>query len=272
MYALLRDSYEWNQLNSSGGLTNKIKDVLADGKRIYLSDIPGTIFTIKNRIKPLLTTKMIQAIEDGKLQLYYAPMVKIPVYLPFIVTQPAPNTFTGIVFLNNLAPSMNEGGELLLDAKQFAVALEACYISVCICEMGNSSKLRSNALLRSGSTIYSSIIVECLNRKHSIKMDQSLHKAIIYLTSRYYIGTMLGFMKSMDEQTMQSYCLYNCKGGDYSEIKKYVDDFTEEDFKDIGALLNAIKKHPLFEKPLGNLTVTNFLESYINMYNHVTWT
>lgn len=267
MYAGLQNSYQWNQLNANGGLTAKIRDILSEGQRIYASDIPGTMFALKNRVKPLLTTKLIEALESGQIQLYYAPTVKIPVYLPFILTNTAPNTTVGIVFLNNLSPSKNEGEELIIDPKLFAVSLESCYIAWGLNELGNSSKLRSNAILRSGSMIYSSILVECIDRKHSVKLDQSMHKALMYLSSKYYIGTMLGFMKSMDEETMQSYCLYNCKGGNYTEIKKYVEGFTNDDFKDIGTFLSAIKNHPMYKKRLANLTVSNFLETYINMYN-----
>lgn len=268
LYASLTSSYQWGNLNQNAAMTNKIQTVMTQGERIQISNIPTAILRLKNRLKSPLTTKIIEAIDEGNLILIYSPTVKMPVYFPFFISKPSPNTITGTVFLNNIdpvRPSPDE--ELILNERKLKVALESCYIAMKIQEMGESPKLRSNALIRSGSRIYSSIITECINRKHGIKMEPDVWNSLIYLSSRYYVGTMLGCRSTMATDTMRNYCLYNCTTADIVSLSRIVEQFNEEDFDNIGTFINKIKIIPEYERRLGKLTVSNFLESYINMYN-----
>ena len=160
MYASLNDSYEWNQLNHKGALTTKVQDLLREGEKVGLDRIPTAMLQIKNRIKSILINQIADRINDGRIVMIYAPDIKVPVYLPFIITQTAPNTFTGIVFLNIADPEKPEtaNGEIMLNARKLKVSLESCFISLCISELGESPTLRSTAILRSGSKIYAGML------------------------------------------------------------------------------------------------------------------
>lgn len=267
MYANLNDSYQWKTLNHNNALTNRIQEAIKNGERVGLDRITTVMLQLKNRIKSAISTQMIEAINDGRITLIYCPNIKIPVYLPFIVTQMGPNTVGGVVFLNVVGVDSASDTELFMDARKFKVVLESCYISMCIRSLGESPKLRSTALLRSGSKIYSGMVTDCINRKHSIKLEPNIYNSLIYLTSRYYIGTMLGFRSSMDPEAMRNYCLYHCKNADILEMNKIISRFEEPDFDDIAKFINKLKDVPEFQKRMGKLTVSNFLESYVNMYN-----
>ena len=266
MYAQLGNSYEWNQLNRDDAMMNKINTILDEGRMIMLDDIPSAVLKFRNRNRSPIGSNIMQAIRDGELVMIYAPSVRIPLYLPFIVSQSAPNSYTGYIFLNNIVTSGNGEKELELNDRQFKVVLEATYLSLQIRKMGNSPKLRSNAILKSGSKIYSGVVTECINRKHNIKLDQNIHNCILYLTSKYYIYGMLG-MKSIDSEALQNYCLYNCKQFDILEMSRITNQFEPKDFDNIGAFISKFKEVPEFKKRLSTLNVTNFLEAYINMYD-----
>lgn len=267
MYATLSSSYEWNQLNRGNSLNNKIATLLKDGQIIPPSRIQTAMLTLKNRLKSPIMNKLQAAIDDGKLVMIYAAGIKVPVYLPFVITKPTPNSCVSYVFLNNLdASCAGENDEVFVNVRKLKVSLESCYIGMKIIEMGDSPKLKSTAIIRSGSKIYSNIIAECINRKHGIKIDPLIHNAILFLATKYYIFTMLG-CKNMDETVMRNYCLFNCRGVEYVELQRIADQFLDDDFRDIGALLLKISNVEEFQKRLGNLTVSNFLESYINMYD-----
>ena len=269
MYAQLGSSYQWKLLNQNDAMMDKINTILNEGQMILPDNIPSAVLKMKNRNKSPITSKIFEAVTDGEIVMVYAPNVRIPLYLPFIVTQPAPNSFTCYVFLNNIVTSGNQKDttkEIELNDRQFKVIMESAYLSLQIRKMGESPKLRSSAILKSGAKIYSGIVTECINRKHSIKLDQNLYNCILYLTSKYYIVGMLG-NRNMDPEALQNYCLYNCKQFDIIEMSKITDQFELSDFDNIGAFISKITQVPEFKKRLGTLTVTNFLESYINMYD-----
>ena len=267
MYASLANSYEWNQLNKGNTLNEKISQMLKPEYFVTPDRIPTAMLTLKNKLKSPIMTKMMDAMENGMLILVYCPNIKIPVYLPFLITKPSPNSFVGYVLLNNLDASCTDGGEVFLNARKLKVSMESCYIGMVTAMIGGGAKSRSTAILRSGSKIYASIIAECINRKHSTKLDPVAHNSILYLASRYYVGTIIGCRESMDAESMRNYCLYNCKNVDYIEIQKIVDLFEEGDFDNISTFISKLASIDALKKRLGNLTVSNFLESYINMYD-----
>ena len=267
MYAQLSTSYQWKQLNHNDAMMNKIQAVLSEGRIVTLNDIPSAVLKLKNRVKSPITTKILEAISEGDIILIHAPTVKMPLYLPFIVSQTAPNSFKGYVFLNSLVTSTYvEGKELELNDRQLKVVLEACYISLETRKLGDSPKLRSSAMLKSGSKIYSGIVTECINRKHGIKLDPNVYNSLLYLTSKYYIYTMIG-CKNMSQEVLDNYCLYNCTNFDIIAMRRITDQFTDADFEHIGTFISKLASVPELQKRLGSLTVTNFLESYINMYD-----
>lgn len=268
MYASLANSYEWNQLNRGNALNEKISEVLKPEYVVTPERIPTAMLSLKNKLKSPLMTKMMESISDGQLVLVYCPNIKIPVYLPFVITKPSPHSFVGYVLLNNLDASCTEpGGEVFLNARKLKVSMESCYIGMVAAMIGGGAKSRSTAILRSGGKIYANIVSECINRKHSTKLDPIAHNAILYLASRYYVGTIIGCRDSMDADSMRNYCLYNCKNTDYIEIQKIVDLFEEKDFDNISTLISKLASIDALKKRLGNLTVSNFIESYINMYD-----
>lgn len=269
MYATLNDSYQWNQLNAKGAVTNKVQDILTKGEEISLDRIPTAILQFKNKLKSSLSGRILEYINDGRIRLFYSPDIKVPVYLPFIVTQSAPNTYTGIVFLNVVEaerPS-TPNGEIFMNARKLKVSLESCFISLCMRELGNSPKTRSTTLLRSGSKIYAGMLTECINRKHSIKLEPNVYNSLLFVFSRYYIGTMLGGKDVMEADALRNYCLYNCTNAEIVEMDKIIGQFETTDFANISTLIAKIKEIPQFNRRLNKLTLSNFMESYINMYN-----
>lgn len=271
MYATLNDSYQWNQINHNGAMNAKIKTIMDNGTIVTMDKIPSAMLQFKNRIKSPISSNIINRIERGDIVMIYAPGIKIPVYLPYIITKIG-GDIKGIVFINNLDPSTDnrEGGandEIFLNARKLKVALESCFISLCLREMGNSPKTRSTTIIKSGSRIYSSLMTECINRKHSIKLDQNLFNSLTYIFSRYFIGTMVGCRDTIEPEVMRNYCLYNCNNADVVAMNRIMEQLDESDFDDIASLISKIKVIPEFNKRLGDITVANMIESFVNMYN-----
>ena len=268
MYATLKSSYEWNRINENNILTDRISKLMTEGRVIPLEAMPTAVLQIKNRIRSPLTTKILDAIREQRINMIYAPDIRVPQYLPFVVSLTKNNNVTGFVFINNLDVGGTPETEITINARKLMVSLESCFCSLTFTELGNSPKLRSTALLRTGSSIYSSLISEAINKKHSTKLDPIVHNSVLYLASEYFVGTMIGcFDAGMDETTMRNYCLYNCKTTDYTSLAKVVSEFQREDFENIATFISKLSKVPELEKRLGKLNVSSFLETCLNSYD-----
>lgn len=267
MIAQLDNSYQWNLLNKNGHVANTLVGIIKDGTTVTPAMMPSAMIKIKNRIKSVITTKVFDAVENGDIMMVYKDGAHVPVYIPFTLIRKdnKPNSCVAIVFLNVCDASMS-GDELIVDERKLKVSLESAYFALKMFYMGDSPKIRTSEFIRSSSRIHSSIMTECLNRKHSIKLDPDVYNGIIYMDTKYYITTVLG-ATTMSSDALQSYCLYNCKGANLSVLNRLEDMFDPSDLVNIGALLTKFTQVDIFAKRLKNMTVSNFIESYINMYN-----
>lgn len=269
MYAQLADSYIWNMMNNKKQLDSIIQDVLAHGEEVNFDKMPITYSTLRNRQKSILMPKLTEVVETGDIVMVYCDpyTVRIPVYLPFIIlsTGGGPSSVKGLVFLNNCDASKTEDGEYSFDATKLKVSLESCYISLQMFLHRNDSKLQSPQIMRPSVKMYAHTMTECLNRKFSIKLDQDIFNTVMYAVSKYFVTTMMGY--SSNESVIDSYCLLACNNPNVTILKQIMGDFDEDDFMNAQTLITALSGHPRLKSRIGKLTVSGFIESYINMYN-----
>lgn len=267
MYAQLVNSYCWSMMNNKGQLSSLIQNIVANGKTVTFNDMPTVYSTLRNRQKSILISKIVESIENGDISIIYCDQesIRIPLYLPFvIVSSGSLASCKGMVFLNNCEGVKLED-EYDCNVSKLKVALESCYIALQMHLLGSGSKLQSAQIVRPGVSIYSHMVAECLNRKFSIKLDQDVFNTVMYVLSKYFVVTVLGC--NVDESVLDSYCLMNCVNANVPILKQTVADFKEEDFANIKSVISALSQHPRLKSRLGKLTVSGFIESYINMYD-----
>lgn len=272
-YGQLSDSFNWKHLNTNGEITNKMLSVMKNGTIIPVGNLQTFVSQYKNRFKSPISNKVLDALVENEITIMKSDE-KMPTYLPFFLIKEGPHSVRGIVIINNFLDGGGGGGdiettsvsELFVDVRKFKVVLEACLIAKYIQEHPESPKLTSTTIIRSGSKIHATIFTECLNRKHSIKLDPNIYNSILYLDSKFFIKNCLG-ANIKDEEVLNNYCLYNCKNADYRYIKHIDEYFEDSDFVDIAAFIKKLATIPEFKGRLGNLNVSAFLTSYINMYD-----
>lgn len=253
-------------LNSKKQLDQLVQNVITSGTEIPFSKMPITYSALRNRQKSVIMSKIIEAVNNGDIIMVdCANSIRIPLYMPFIIISGGSvNSCKGLVFLDNCEGAMMED-EYQCNTAKLKVALESCYIALQMFIHRNDSKLQSAQIVRPSVKIYSHIIAECLNRKFSIKLDQDIFNVVMYLVSKYFVNTVMGCRS--DGSTLDSYCFAGCVNPNIPIVKDIVEEFQPEDFTNIQALLTAMAKHPRLSSRLGKLTVSGFIESYINTYD-----
>lgn len=266
MYASLSKSYQWNMMNHNGAITNRVSEIMTKGDQITPNQISTALKTIQNRLRSPLMTQINDCLNKGRIVMVYADQIKIPLYLPFIVIQPSKNSYVGVVFMNQCECSPGET-EYNVDQRKLKVSLESCYIALRMVEMDSvhNTKLIQPSIIRPAAKIYTYTITECINRKFSIKLDQTVYNQILFMVSKFFIGTTLGY--NPDSATMENFCLYNCMNPDLRSIRLVSDQFKPEDFENIATFITKLASIPELKGRIGKLTVSGFVESYVNLYN-----
>lgn len=267
MYAQLNQSYQWNRLNQDGKVIDKIQKLISSGVQVTFDRMPTALSVMRNRIKSPIFNKLLDAIKQERLVLLYndPASIKVPGFLPFVLTKISQDGYVAVVFLELCEARLGDGDEILVNERKLKVVMESAYIALQMLERDNIGKLQSANIVKPSSKIYSYIIAECINRKYNIKMDQNVFNTIIYLVSKFFIRTTLGCTSNDD--IVENYCMANCKEPNPALIHMIADDFEDKDFEDISTLITKMVNQPDLAKRIGKMNVSSFTESYINMYD-----
>lgn len=265
MYASLGGSYQWNLMNQNGAVTNRIAEVLKEDKPVLPEQLATVFSTIRNRVRSPIMNQLMDSIKKGDIVMVFADTVKIPLYLPFIILQSSGH-YTGVVFLDHCECTPGDT-EYNVDPRKLKVSLESCYFALRMMEMdsAHSTKLVSPDIIRPASKIYTHSVIECINRKYSIKLDQVVYNQVSFMTSRFFIGTVLGY--NPDSSIMENFCLYGLKDPEISTIRVVNDKFKSEDMKDISSFITKLADVPELKGRIGKLNVSSFVQMYVTLYN-----
>lgn len=265
MYASLGNSYQWNIMNENGAVTNRIAEVLKKEKPVTPEQLATAFSTIRNRVRSPIFNQLMDSVKKGDIVMVFAETVKIPLYLPFIILQ-ANGGYTGVVFLDHCECTPGET-EYNVDPRKLKVSLESCYFALRMMEMdsAHSTKLTSPDVIRPASKIYTHSVIECINRKYSIKLDQTVYNQVSFMISRFFIGTVLGY--NPDSSIMENFCLYDLKNPEIGTIRVVNDKFTPDDMKNISTFITKLADIPELKGRIGKLNVSSFVQMYVSLYN-----
>lgn len=266
MFNPLGNSYEWSIFNKNGQMSMLVQRAVTEGRRVSFKDMPVAHSRLRNRDRSPILNKIEDYIENGHIVMIYAakPNLRIPVFLPFILMQGG-SIPTGIVFLDLCGAKIGDNDEVILDDRKLKVSLESCYAAIQFVLLQNSKRLENVNFLRNSAMVFSGIVSECINRKHSIKLSTEVYNPIIYVLNRFCIKTIMG--STAKEEAIETYCLYNILHADIVGIRKIADAFEESDYANISTLLQKMASVPELKSRIGKLTVSGFIENYINMYD-----
>lgn len=267
MYSPLSNSYEWSILNRDGQVIDKVNEAIRIGEEVSPAKMQVSYNKLKNRVKSPIMSKITEYIENGRIKMVYTPQeLRMPLYLPFIViVNPTTKLSTGLVFLSICETTKEDDGEYSCNEYKLKTSLESCYMALKFIEMKDSPKLIAPNILRPAAKIYAFTIAECINRKHSIKLDPDTFNKVLFIIGKYFITTVMGCQQS--EEIIDTYAMYNCTNPSLASIQRISDEFNKDDYANISTVLTRLASIPDLKNRLGKLTVSNFLESYINIYD-----
>jgi hypothetical protein len=253
-------------MNQDNAITTRIAEIIKNGKEISPDKLSTTFATIRNRVRSPIMPQILSAIESGKIVMVYCESVKVPLYLPFVVLQREKNNNAGVVFLNHCECVPGET-EYMADARKLKVSLESCYFALRIMDLDavNNPKLTAPSLIRPANKIYTHMILECINRKYSVKLDQSVNNQVSYMISRYFINTVLGY--NPDSSTVENFCLYDLKNPDIGSIRIVNDQFEVGDFTNIATFITKLVSIPELRGRIGKMNVNSFIQMFVTLYN-----
>ena len=257
----LEATFIYNHLNKSNGLTNNISEILQHGRVITKSELEEQLMVINKNFKFPFKYKVLSAFENGEIKVIYSEKAKIPTCLPFFLTKSNGNKIISVVVANIYGTYDNNSNTLKIDPKKLYCMMESAYLAK-ICYI-NSKQLSTRALLLSGgSNIYSAMFTRVLNKKYALNVDKTKMSKVLFLSSKFFLINIMGLG---DTDTVFNYAVKNCPNANLITLRDINDMLTIEDYASIDTFIKALTK-PELGLNLKDLTVRNYLEAFINMY------
>ena len=258
----LEKTFIYTYLNKSNGLTNNIGALLSNGTVVSEKNVEEAMITIMKNFKFPLKYKVVEDFKSGNIILMHNATSKLPTCLPFVLTKNSDGRVVAVVCVDLYGAVNKETGDISIDPKKLYCMMEAAYLAK-VCFFHDKQLATRNVIISHGSYIYSGMFTRVLNKKYALNIDKSkLHK-VTMLSSKFYLINILG----LDDNEMTfNYAIKNCPNGNILSLKEANGILKAEDYSTIETFIHALKS-PELGLNFKDLTVRNYLEAFINMYD-----
>lgn len=258
----LEQTYIYNTLNKSNGLTNNISELLTKGKVLTSKELEEPFMIIMKNFKFPLKYKVMDAFNNKTLELRFATnTTKLPICLPFFLTKRNGGKIVAVVSVDLYGSYDEETESVKIDPKKLYTMMESAYLAI-ICYNNSKAVTTRPAIIGNGSSIYSMMFTRVLNKKYSLNIDKTKMHKVIFLSSKFYMINVLGIPNS---DITFNYAIKNCKNGNLLTLKELDEMIPIEAYNDFGSFVQAISEVK-YGLNLKDLTVRNYMEAFINMY------
>ena len=215
----LNSTFIYNHLNRSNGITTNIASLMSNGKVITTKELEEPLMIIMKNFKFPLKFKVMNAIEDGTIEMRFGVGSKLPTSLPFFLVSDKEKEIISVVAIDIYGSYDEDTNSVRIDPKKLYCILEAAYLARLV-YLNQKQLVTRSVILSGGSEIYSAMFTKVLNKKYSLNIDKTkLHK-VIFLASKFYMINILGLI---DSDLVFNYAIKNCPNGNLYSLKEVND-------------------------------------------------
>lgn len=255
--------FVYRNMNKDDVLSTSILAILQNGIRLTKDNLEESFVTINKNFKYSLKLKVMEAVENGIINLVYSPpKVRIPTALPFFLTKDSTGRVIAFVVVDLYGRMDEESGSVTIDAKKLYTIMESALLAVAYHNHTREISKRS-IVITSGASIYSNMFTRVLNKKYALNVDKGKMQKVLFLAGKFYMINVLGLE---DNEITLNYALKNCTNGNVFQLKEINDMIPVESYTDLSTFVQALSSH---DTGFGfkDLTVRGYLELFITMYD-----
>lgn len=264
--ASLSESSLYRRFNSvNARLTAIVLKAIKQSTEIDRSVIEEQILQIERTRLSNLVENVLHAFDNKELVLVYAPSVKIPNILPFIVIKTPSGASRAYVFVSNYGTMSRtpDGTDFLnVTMKDLYALMEGAYIALRYAQ--NPIPIQKKlGLMKTCTDLYTTILMNLLNGSHALSMDPSTYDKVSFAVAKFFLERV--WMSTNDEINFSYAKGANptARGANILELQTLNDDYDAANIETIIDLVSFLQK---ITPRLETLSIQYFCDSYIRMY------
>ena len=248
-------------------LTKMITTAMSKGRILKYDELLYEVTNINKYFKYPLKRAVMDAFKEGILQPVVLPPginEKVPTSVPFILV-PVKGNIGAMVFIDNYKSYSEKDDVYNIDPKKLYCLLESAFMGIII-QKNYKVLFNNNIINTEAASIYAHTFIRVLNRKYALNVDKRAYAKMLYLAAKFFMVCELG-LDPLSE-SVSNYAFKVSEAESPFLVREVDAKFKPEDYKDLGAFINAIKTNAyLITHSLSELTVRDYITDYVGMYH-----
>lgn len=222
--------------------------------------------TIKKRYNYPLKNKTIDNLDKGLIQpIFNNERSKIPSCIPsYLIVSPKTKQPTALFNLTPYGVLTKKSGEMHIDTRQLYAMAENATITLGCFKNWNALTM-NQAVLKQGAMMYSKIFCKVLDKMFALNLSVIKSDKVRYYAAKFFL---INIMEKPQGSTVDSIAYNCCVGGTtMATIRNDESTFPQGAYESYETFIKALSESI---EGFGNLSVRNYLDSYIKMYGPST--
>lgn len=255
----MEDSYIYKTFNASNSLLEKLIKYIKTSTALDSSYFEEQYMQIKKSSVSPLSKKVIEAFDNGQIELLYSREEKIGISIPFIVRKKPDGKIVSTIFISSFS-TINSDNDLTIPVKQLYALMETAYVALQM-QMYPMKIQRNIGLMKICSSIYTQMMIRILNKEFAITSDKTLYEKVQYAFTRFFLGKVWEYP---NEELVKGYAKQELKVLNGMDLDMLETEYTDSDIKDFNELLRFVSS---LSPRMKELNGRYFIEYYIKTYH-----
>ena len=255
----LEDSFIYKSFNASNSLVERLVKYIKTSTKLDKNFFEEQYIQMKKLNISPLSRNVVDAFDNGDIELLFSRSEKVTQSLPFIVRKTPEGKIVASIFISMYA-MLDKSDNLVIPVKKLYALMESSYIAL---EMQKQPmKVQRNVgLMKLMMIIYSSLIMRVLNKEYQLALDRPLYDKATYIVSRFFLERVWGYA---NPDMIESYARSELKFVEDADLSMVSVAYKSLNIKSFDEMINYLKTlSPRMEE----LTTRYFIERYVNTYH-----
>ena len=254
----MEDSFVYRTFNQANGLVEKIVKYIKTSVVLDSGYIGEQYSQMKKLPISPLSSRVIEAYDNGKVELLYSREVKIGTSLPFIVRRNG-DSVVATIFIASFG-KMDKDNQFVIPVKQLYALMESAYIALSM-QLDPTKIQRNVSLMRMCENVYTAMFMRILNKNYSLTTDKVLHDKASYVINRFFLEKIWEYPNT---GLVDSYASADLQYIDDLELGRMKQGYENAQISDLDQMLNYVKT---ISPRMTDLNVRFFIEQFVNTYH-----
>lgn len=255
----IEDSFIYKSFNASNSLIDKLVKYIKTGVLLESSYFEEQYMQMKRSAISPLSKNVIEAYDNGDIELLFSRDSKIGTSIPFIIRKNEKGKVVATIFIASFA-TIDKNDNLSIPVKQLYALMESAYVAL---EMQISPmKIQRNmTLMKLCASVYSQMMLRILNKEYALSLDKTLYDKANYVITRFFLERVWEYPNKELVNAYATAELNNLENLDLDMLKHEYDSLDIKDVNDMISLLQSISPR------MAELNTRYFIERFVNTYH-----